>query len=91
MVRLELIEFEPGAEEGAHWQAEAAQEVRAEDHPLALPRRQPDFLLRREADLHFVRAGQTPGVAEEVDVVVVDDGAVPIPAKLLYVGRHSGS
>ena len=90
-MRLELIEFEPGAEEGAHWQAEAAQKVRAEDHPLALLRRRPDFLRRREADLHFVRAGQPPRVAEEVYVVVMDDGAVPIPAKLLYVGRHSGS
>ena len=91
MVRLELIEVQPGAEEGAHWQAEAAQEVRAEDHPLAIPRRRPDLFLRREADLHFVRTGQTPCVAEEVDVVVVDDGAVPIPTKLLYVGRHGGS
>ena len=90
-MRLELVEIQPGAEEGAHWQAEAAQEVRAEDYPLALPRRRHDFLLRREADLYFVRAGQTPGVAEEVDVVVMDDGAIPIPAKLLYVGRHSGS
>ena len=90
-MRLELIEFQPGAEEGAHWQAKAAQEVRAEDHPLTIPRRRPDFLLRREADLHFVRARQTPGVAEEIDVIVMDDGAVPIPAKLLYVGRHSGS
>ena len=87
-MRLELIEFELGAEEGAHWKADAAQEVRAEDHPLALPRRRPDFLLRRKADLHFVRAGQTPRVAEEVDVVVMDDGAVPIPAKLLYMRRH---
>ena len=91
MERLELIEFQSGAEEGAHWQAEAAQEVRAEDHPLAIPRRQPDFLLRRKADLHFVRAGQPPRVAEEVDVVVMDVRAVPIPAKLLYVGRHGES
>ena len=90
-MRLELIEFEPGAEEGAHWQAEAAQEVRAEDHPLALLRPRRDFLRRREADLHFVCVGQPPRVAEEVDVVVMDDGAVPILAKLLYVGRHSGS
>ena len=89
-MRLELIEVQPGAEEGAHWQTEAAQEVRAKDHPLALLRRRPDLLLRREADLHFVRARQTPGVAKEVDVIVMDDGAVPIPAKLLYVGRHSG-
>ena len=91
MVRLELIEFEPGAEEGSHWQAEAAQEVRAEDHPLALLRPRRDFLRRREADLHFVRAGQPPRVAEEVDVVVMDVGAVPIPAKLLYGGRHGES
>ena len=90
-MRLELIEFEPGAEEGAHWQAKAAQEVRAEDHPLALLRPRRDFLRRRKADLHFVCAGQPPRVAEEVDVVVMDDGAVPIPAKLLYGGRHGES
>ena len=88
MVRLELIEFEPGAEEGAHWKANAAQEVRAEDHPLALLRLRRDFLHRREADLHLVRAGQPPRVAEELDVVVVDVGAIPIPAMLLRGGRH---
>ena len=90
-MRLELIEVEPGAEEGAHWQAEATQEVRAEDHPLALLRPRRDFLRRREADLHFVRGRQPPCVAEEVDVVVMDVGAVPIPAKPLYGGRHGGS
>ena len=83
-MRLELVEVEPGAEEGA-------QEVRAEDQPLALLRLRPDFLRRREADLHFVRGGQPPCVAEEVDVVVMDVGAVPIPAKLFYGGRHGES
>ena len=91
MVRLELIEFEPGAEEGAHWQAEAAQEVRAEDHPLALLRLRPDFPRRRAADLYFVRAGQPPRLAEELHMVVMDVGAVPIPAILLCGGRHGKS
>ena len=87
-MRLELIEIEPGAEEGAHWQADAAQEMRAEDHPLALPRLRRDFPRRRETDLHFVRAGQPPRVTEKLDVVVMDVGAVPIPAMLLRGGRH---
>ena len=88
MVRLELIEFQPGAEEGAHWQAEAAKEVRVEDHPLAIPRLRPDFLRGRKADRHFVRAGQPPRIAEELDVILVDVGAIPIPTILLRGGRH---
>ena len=91
MVRLELVELEPSAEEGAHGQADAAQEMRAEDYPLAFLRLRCNLLRRREVDLHFVRAGQPLRVAEEVDVVVMDDGAIPIPAKLLYVGRHGES
>ena len=81
-MRLELVEIEPGAEEGAHWQADAAQEMRAEDHPLALPRLRRNFPRRCEADLHLVRAGQPPRLAEEFDVILVDVGAVPIPAVL---------
>ena len=87
-MRLELVEIEPGAEEGAHWQAEAAQEMRAEDHPLALPRLRRNFLRRRKTDLHLVSAGQPPRIAEELDVILVDVGAVPIPAILLRGGRH---
>ena len=82
MVRLELVELEKGVEEGAHWKADAAQEVRAKDHPLALLRLRRDFLRRREADLHLVRAGQPPRLAEEFDVILVDVGAVPIPGVL---------
>ena len=81
-MRLELIEFEEGAEEGARGQAEAAQEVRAEDYSLAFLRRRRDLLLRRETDLHLVLAGQPPRLAEEVDVVRVDVGAVPVSAVL---------
>ena len=82
MVRLELIEFKEGAEEGASWQAEATQEMRAEEYPLAFLRRWRDLFLRRETDLHLVLAGQLPRLAEEVDVVRVDVGAVPVSAVL---------
>ena len=61
---------------------EAAQEVRAKDYPLAFLRRRRDLLLRRETDPHLVLAGQPPRLAEEVDVVHMDEGAVPVPAVL---------
>ena len=82
VVWLELIEVEKGAEESARRQAEAAQEVRAEDYLLAFLRRRRDLLLRRETDPHLVLAGQPPRLAEEVDVVHMGVGAVPIPAVL---------
>ena len=82
VVRLELIEVEEGAEESARRQAEAAQEMRAEDYPLAFLRRRRDLLLRRETDPHLVLAGQPPRLAEELDVVHMDEGAVPVPAVL---------
>ena len=82
VVRLELIEVEEGAEESARRQADATQEMRAEDYPLAFFRLQRDLLLRRETDPHLVRAGQPPRLAEEVDVVHVDVGAVLVPAVL---------
>ena len=99
VVRLELIEFELGAEEGAHWKADAAQEVRAEDHPLALLRLRRDFLCRREADLHLVRAGQPPRVAEKLDVAPhgrvnlpthARDGTGPQAGPATTVPRHAG-
>ena len=43
-------------------------------------RRKP--LRRREMAPHLVRAGQPPRLAEEFDVILVDVGAVPIPAVL---------
>ena len=87
-MRLELVEFKEGAEEGTRGQAEAAQEVRAEDYPLAFLRRRRDLLLLCKTDPHLVLAGQPPRLAEEVDVILVDVGAVPIPAELLRGGRH---
>ena len=36
VMRLEVVEFEEGSKESARREAEAAQAVRAEDHPLAL-------------------------------------------------------
>ena len=84
-MRLELVEFEEGAEEGARRQAKAAQEVRAEDYPLAFLRRRRDLPLRREADLHVTFAGQPPHLAEEIDVVIVNFGAVPC-----FGTRHGG-
>ena len=81
-MRLELIELDKGAEEGARRQAEAAQEVRAEDYPLAFLRRRRDLPLRHETDPHLVLAGKPPRLAEEVDVVHMDVGAVPVPAVL---------
>ena len=90
MVRLELVEFKKGAEEGACRQADAAQEMRAEDHPLALLRLRRDLLRGRETDPHPVRAGQPPRLAEELDVVLMDVGAVPIPAVLHRGLRPAG-
>ena len=90
-MRLELVKLEPRAEEGAHGQADAAQEMRAEDYPLPLPRLRRNLLRRRETDLHLVRAGQPPRLAEELDVILVEVGAVPIPAILLRGGRHGES
>ena len=87
-MRLELVEFKKGAEEDARGQADAAQEMRAEDHPLALPRLRRNLPRRRKADLHLVRGRQPPSIAEELDVVFVHVGAVPIPAILLRGGRH---
>ena len=80
VVRLELVEFEKGTEESTHWQDDAAQEMRVEDYPLAFPRLRRNLLRRRETDLHLVRPGQPPRLAEEFDVIFVDVGAVPIPA-----------
>ena len=81
-MRLELVEIEKGAEEGAHGQADAAQEMRAKDHPLAFLRLRRDLLRRRETDPHLVRVGQPPRLAEELDMILMDVGAVPIPAVL---------
>ena len=81
-MRLELIEVEEGAEESARRQADAAQEMRAEDYPLAFLRLRRDLLRRRETDPHLVRAGKPPRLAEELDVVHMDVGAVPVPAVL---------
>ena len=81
-MRLELIEFKKRTEESARWQADAVQEMRAEDHPLAFLRLRRDLLLRRETDPHLIRAGQPPRLAEELDVVLMDVGAVPVPAVL---------
>ena len=81
-MRLELVEFKEGTEEAARRQAKAVQEVRAEDYPLALLRRRPDLPLWRKTDPHMVLAGQPPRLAEEVDVVRVDVGAVPVSAVL---------
>ena len=103
-MRLELIEFEEGAEESARRQADAAQEMQAEDHPLAFLRLRRDLLLMREMDPHLIRARQPPRLAEELDVVLMDVGAVPVPAVLhggvrpertsaaeeRMVGRHGG-
>ena len=81
-MRLELIEVEEVAEESARRQADAAQEMRAEDYPLAFLRLRRDLLRGRETDPHLVRDGQPPRLAEELDVVLMDVGAVPIPTVL---------
>ena len=56
--------------------------MRAKDYPLAFLRRRRDLPLRRKTNPHMVLAGQLPRLAEEVDVVRVDVGAVPVSAVL---------
>ena len=55
--------------------------MRAEDDPLALFRRRPDFPLRCGAGAHEVRAGETAGPAEELDVFFLYLRAVPHPER----------
>ena len=77
MMRLEMIELKERAEEPACWQAETAQAVQAEDYPLVLLRCRRDLPLRHETDPHEIHARQPPHPTEEVDMFVVDVGAVP--------------
>ena len=81
-MRLKTVELQERAEEAARRQPQAAHKVRAEDDPLALFQRQPDFPLRRGAGVHEVRAGETVGPAEELDVFFLYLRAVP------YAGAH---
>ena len=74
---LEMIKLKEGAEEPARRQAEAAQAMRAEDYPLVLLRCRRDLPLRRETNPHVVGTWQPPRPAEEVDMVVMDVGAIP--------------
>ena len=55
------------------------------DYPLAFLRRRRDLPLRREAYLHVVLARQPSRLTEEVDVVVMNFGAVPCSG-----ARHGG-
>ena len=72
VMRLEMVELEERAEKAACRQAEAMDEVRAEDNPLALPRRRRDLPRRRHARLHVAHAGKTPRLTEESDVILID-------------------
>ena len=77
VMRLKVVELEEGTEEPARRKAEAAQAVRAKDNPLALLRCRRNFLLRRSTDPHEALAGQASRLAEELDVVLMDVGAIP--------------
>ena len=76
-MRLKVVELEEGAQKSARRKAEAAQEVRAEDDPLALLRCRRDLRLWRQADQHEVGIGQAPSLAEELNMVLMDVGAIP--------------
>ena len=76
-MRLKVVELEEVAQKSARRKAEAAQEVRAKDDPLALLRCRRNLRPRRQADPHEVGVGQAPGLAEEFNMVLVDIGAVP--------------
>ena len=51
--------------------------MRAEDDPLALLRYRRDLRLWRQADPHEVGIGQAPSLAEELNMVLMDVGAIP--------------
>ena len=87
-MRLEAVELQEGSEEGARRQAKAAQAVRAEDDPLALLQRGGNLPLRRKTHQHVILAGEPTSPAEELDVVVVNFGAVPGAGA--HRGRHGG-
>ena len=76
-MRLKIVELKEGAQESARRKAEAAQEVRAEDDPLALLRCRRDLRLWRQADPHEVGIGQAPSLVEELNMVLMDVGAIP--------------
>ena len=76
-MRLKVVELEEGAQKSARRKAKAAQEVRAEDDPLALLRRRRNLRLRRQADQHKVGVGQAPSLPEELNVVLMNVGTVP--------------
>ena len=84
VVRLEAVELQEGSEETARRQPQPAQAVRAEDDPLALLRRGGNLPLRRKTHPHVILAGEPMSPAEELDVVVVNFGAVP------GAGAHRG-
>ena len=82
-----MIEVDEEPDEAARRQAKAADEVRAEDDPLALTRRRRDLSLRRHARLHVACAGETPRLAEEGYVILVDVGSVPVSSSLARHGE----
>ena len=77
VMRLEVVEFKESSKESARREAEAAQAVRAEDHPLALFRCRRNLPRRRLTNPHEVLAQQAPRPAEELDMVLMDVGAIP--------------
>ena len=84
MVRLEAVELQERSKEIARRQPQPAQAVRAEDDPLALLRRGGNLPLRRKTHPHVILAGEPTSPAEELNVVVVNFGAVP------SAGAHRG-
>ena len=77
MMRLEVVKLKKSTKESARREAEAAQAVRAEDYPLALLRCRRNLSRRRTMNPHEVLAQQAPRPAEELNVVLVDVGAIP--------------
>ena len=84
VVRLKTVELQERAEEAARRQPQATHKVRAEDDPLALLRRGGNLPLRRMTHPHVILAGEPTSPAEELDMVVVNFGAVP------SAGAHRG-
>ena len=87
MVRLEVVELKEGAKKTADRQAEAMEEMRPEHDALAVSRRRRDFFRRRGARLNIAWVGQPPCVAQEVEVVLLEVGAIPGTGVRL-VARH---
>lgn len=76
-----MVEIKKRAEEADCRQAKSAKEIAPEDDELAGPRCRRDLPRVGKVRPHHRRNGKPPHHAEEVEVAVVDIGAVPIAAR----------